>query len=381
MRQEKQAIKLNYLREHNIQLILSALDTCPMSCLELSKKLSISDNGARKIIKQLEDCGAVKVSKCKVTSRTRGNQHIRYELDGRFGYFLVFNFSYYNDKVVLFDFAGNRLYESSFAYPERGGTKEELQLLANQTKQKLLDKGFNINKIINLTLSVSGQVDEKARCFSLSGRFGNFENDPTGSFFQIFENTFLAPVFVRNDVMLMLQGEMGDDPNKEKIVLYVFVGRGVSSALMYKGELVRGRHGYIGEIGDNRFGNDGTLNSNAALPSLRKKCAKYLQTDDLQGLIQAYQNNAETREIVQHGAIVVGTEIANIVNFLGIEMVYLGGEALEFGDEYIRIIQETARQYSRLDVQIYASGNKELAIHGAFLLARSKSVDTIMKKS
>ncbi len=380
MRQEQQAIKLNYLREHNIQLILSALDAQPMSCLELSKKLSISDNGARKIIKMLEDCGAVKVSKKIFVSKKRGNPHIRYELDGKFGYFLVFNFSYYNDKFVLFDFAGNKVYESPFSYPDRNGTREQLLSLAQEAKMKLKENGFDVSKIINVTLSVSGQVDEKARCFTVSGRFRQFESDTSGSFFQIFEQTFSVPVFARNDVMYMLQGEMGDAPNKEKIVLYMFIGRGVSSALMYKGELVRGRHGYVGEIGDNRFGMDETINANVAIPCLCEKCKEYLDTYDLQGLLDAYHKRSEVKTIVQRSAVIIGIEIANIVNFLGIEMVYLGGEALGFGTEYIHTIQETARMYSRMDVQIYESSDSELAIRGALLMARAKSVDLMVGK-
>lgn len=48
MERQKTAIKLNYVREYNIGLITSILYDAPLSCLEMSKRIGISDVGVRK---------------------------------------------------------------------------------------------------------------------------------------------------------------------------------------------------------------------------------------------------------------------------------------------------------------------------------------------
>ena len=50
----KLALQTSYVREYNIKLITSCLYQEPLSCMELSKKIGISDVGIRKIIKELE---------------------------------------------------------------------------------------------------------------------------------------------------------------------------------------------------------------------------------------------------------------------------------------------------------------------------------------
>ena len=188
------------------------------------------------------------------------------------------------------------------------------------------------------------------------------------------------PVYAKNDVMLMLLGETDNNPNIAKTFLYMFVGYGISSAIMYKGEIVTGVRGYAGEIGGNRFGTDSTVSLNASLYRLRIKCRQYLETQDLQGFIKAYNERKEVEEVIQHSALVVGMEIANIANLLGIETVFMSGEALLFGEKYINAVQAAAQKYSIPNVQVHMSVDKDLAVRGALSQARVKAIETIMSR-
>lgn len=92
MERQKTAIKLNYVREYNIGLITSILYDAPLSCLEMSKRIGISDVGVRKIVKQLEQQGMLKVARENTSPRKKGNQHIRYTIDADYGIFLIIDF-------------------------------------------------------------------------------------------------------------------------------------------------------------------------------------------------------------------------------------------------------------------------------------------------
>ena len=87
MSSQKLAMKVNSIRNHNIKVIMSFLYKKPHSCLELSKKIGISDVGVRKIIRELEELNFVKVSREKSAVKTRGNQHIRYTANKEMGLF------------------------------------------------------------------------------------------------------------------------------------------------------------------------------------------------------------------------------------------------------------------------------------------------------
>lgn len=382
MKTESQAIKLNYLRRHNIRLIISLLYKKPMSCLELSQEINISDVGARKIVKQLECHDMIKVFPETDSYRKRGNQHIRYTINADLGYFLVFQITHLVDKYFLFDFSGNVVLERKFSLPLTGITADDLEKLCEETRADLLANGISLDKIINVTLSVPGKVDEQARCFSISNMFRNFENDETGSFFRIFEAAFSAPVYAKNDVMFMLLGETeGGRYGTTDTLLYFFVGYGISTAIMYKGELVTGVRGYAGEIGGNHFGTDSTISMNTSLSRLVQKCSEYLEKNDVPSILKAYRENGTVREIVEKSAEIVGMEIANISNLLGIGTVFLGGDALQFGEKYIDIIRKTANRCSVSKIRILISDHRNIDVRGALSEAKLRAIDMLMERT
>ena len=70
------AINLSYVRAYNVRLIMKILYEKPLSCLELSEKIGISDVGIRKIVKNLQANGMLRVAREENVLRKKGNQHI-----------------------------------------------------------------------------------------------------------------------------------------------------------------------------------------------------------------------------------------------------------------------------------------------------------------
>lgn len=385
MQKEAQAIKLNYVREHNLKLICSLLRKQPLSCLELSREIGISDVGVRKIVKQMEMLNMVQTVSGEEFPRKKGNQHIRYTLNPERGLFLIIDFTHMHDKFAVFDFAGNHLYEEVICWAAaKVVTPEDLYGLIEHIKQSFAERGIEQSKLLNVVLSVPGQVDEASRCFTISHRFINWENDMTGGFYRIFEDAFSVPVIAKNNVALMLLGEAeAGFSSADSPTLYLFVGYGVASAIMYRGEIITGHRGYAGEIGGNSYAESGTLSLNTSIVRQIDKCEPYLRTKDFEGLLEAYGTSPEVKEIVMRGARFVGMEIYNISSLLGVDAVILGGEALQFGQEYIdeirAYVQKRAVTGTVTQVKIHTPTIKDAAVCGALALAEKHSVEYLIR--
>lgn len=375
MERQKTAIKLNYVREYNIGLITSILYDAPLSCLEMSKRIGISDVGVRKIVKQLEQQGMLKVARENTSPRKKGNQHIRYTIDADYGIFLIVDFTHLSDRFVVFDYAGNRLLEQGFVIPYLDVTDDDIRRLIAEIKAALAAAGLENKKLLNVHLSVPGQIDEKSRCFTISHRFKNYENDYSGSFFKLFEDAFGAPVSAKNNVAYMALGEAEHGfSSKYGAAIYIFVGYGVAATVLYKGQVVTGWRGYAGEIGGSKFGRDSTLSLNCSVMRLIIKCADYLETQDFDGLMKAYRTKETVRGIILGSADVLAMFISMFANLIGADVVMLGGESLEYGEDYLGRVKDYVRSHTIAKAEVYPSGLADAAVRGALAEAKKQVV-------
>ena len=106
--QKERALQTNYVRDYNIKLIMSLLYKESLSCQELSKKIGISNNGVKKIIRELEELNAVRLADTTNAIKTKGNQHIRYDVNGDLGIFLIIDFTMPKESFSFYDFGGRK---------------------------------------------------------------------------------------------------------------------------------------------------------------------------------------------------------------------------------------------------------------------------------
>lgn len=377
---KKIALQTNYVRDYNIKLIMSLLYKEHLSCQELSKKISISNNGVKKIILELEELKAVRLVDTRNEVKTKGNQHIRYEINGELGIFLIIDFTKTKESFAIYDFAGRKLYSESFYPPLVYTDESEFDDLILTIKQRIKELGLESKKILNVTISVVGQVDEENRCFTISSRFKLFENDNEGRMYSIFENAFNAPVIMKNNVAFMAIGESeAGFFSEHNMALFIFAGWGIASTVLYNNKPLVGWRGYAGEIGGNKIGEDTTLSLQASIKHNIKKCAQYLETPDFEGLLKAYETNDCVKEIVLNGAKVLATSIAHFCNLLGVDIVMLCGECTEFGEEYLETIQEIVLKQTITRAKVVCSRLKNLVEKGALSIAKKREIEEIIK--
>lgn len=382
MLEQNRAIKLNYVREHNVALITSVLYERPLSCLELSGRIGISDVGVRKIVKELEAQGMLEVAPEENAPRKKGNQHIRYRVNAQYGFFLIVDFTHLNELYAVFDYAGNRILEKrGFDLPFLDVTDEDLANLIAEIKAALRAAGIEESRLLNVQLSVPGQIDEKNRCFTISHRFKNYENDGEGRFFRMFEEAFGAPVSAKNNVAYMALGEAEKGFASEYgCAIYLFVGYGIAATVLYGGEVVQGWRGYAGEIGGSKFGYDSTLSLNCSVKRLEDKCAPYLETVNFEGLLKAYRAGGPVREIILNSADVLAMFISTFSNLIGADVVMIGGEGLEYGAEYLDRVKKYVLSHTIAKAKVVPSARKNAAVFGALAEAKKRVIEDYNEK-
>lgn len=375
MEKQKIAIKLNYVREYNVGLIVNLLYKQSLSCLEISEQIGISDVGVHKIVKQLETRGLLKISQENGFRRKKGNQHIRYTINPEFGIFLIIDFTHLSEKFTVFDYAGNRLLEKRFSVPYVEVNDEDIGRLIQNVKETFAEVGLDKKRLLNIQLSVPGQIDEQSRCFTISHRFKKYENDYSGLFFRLFEDAFGVPVFAKNNVAYMAMGETEHGfSSKYGSAIYIFAGYGIASAVLYEGRIVSGWRGYAGEIGGSRYGKDSTLSLNCSVLRLISKCSPYLETQDFDGLIKAYRTDETVKNIILESAEVLGSFISAFSNLIGADTVMLGGESLEYGEQYLEKVKEYVKNHTIAKADVLFSSLKDAAICGALVSARKQVI-------
>jgi glucokinase len=208
------------------------------------------------------------------------------------------------------------------------------------------------------------------------------------------------PVVVDNDVNALLLGEwtFGRARGRRDVAM-IAAGTGVGGALVLNGALVRGAHGYAGEIGhisvdlDGRAcfcGSRGCIKAYASGPDIASQARELFvrePTPILSGLVRgdvgrldcpavlaaAAEGDPIGVAVVARAAQALGAGVAALVNLCNPEMILLAGGVLEAGGLLLEPIRRWASFYAFeaavRRTEIVRSGfSKESGVQGAAAL-------------
>ncbi len=182
-----------------------------------------------------------------------------------------------------------------------------------------------------------------------------------------FAERYDAPVWVDNDVNVMVLGELRDGlAQGVRDVVYVKVGSGIGAGLVSAGRLHRGAQGCAGDIGhiaaeDHshiicRCGQTGCLEALAGGAALARDGqlaaqsgrSPYLAKLANEGHIitaadvghAALRGDPYSVQLVTFSAKLVGESLSRIVNFFNPSLILIGGGVSEVGDLYLAAVRQ-----------------------------------------
>ena len=338
-----QGYRTENIRKHNMKVIAGLLFKNELSCNEIAQRIGISETAVKKNINQLIENDWVVHSDKEEILRSRGGQHIRYKINGKYGSFVFINFSHDENWFVVTDFSFNKIYREKLVL-STVISREEVERASSRILQVIVVNEYPL-PVRGVVVAVPGQIDNKTGDFIYSSRF---DRSGIHNISKMFIEKFEAPVYVHNDTQFEVMGELehGDFSNNTTIY-YVNIGAGLSSVIVNNSKFVLGTHGIAGEIGNNITEDGDNLHMHCAFGSLIEKTLPYLEEPTAKGLIEAFSKNEYVKECVLNSAEVLAKQLDAITNVLGCDRVVIMGGVRAFGEIYLNRIKEYFNRYPK----------------------------------
>lgn len=310
-------------------------------------------------VNQLVDSGLLQEDGLGISSGGRSPRELKFRADA--GHILVADLGARGVSVGCADLAGAVIGQRHEPCDVTDGPRAVLDRISELFEQ-LLSK--HTGEVWGIGIGVPGPVD------FASGRTVAPPIMPGWDGYDIrghFAARFDAPVWVDNDVNLMVLGELrGGLASGENDVVFVKISTGIGAGLISGGRLHRGAQGCAGDIGHVlgdpsstlvcRCGQSGcleTLAGGAALERDGQRAAAegrspYLAAVVAQGRQVTLSDVSQgmthgdpvARDLMTTSAQYVGETLARIVNFFNPALILIGGTVPDVGDVYLTRIRQ-----------------------------------------
>lgn len=384
--------KQHNIKNANHRLILELFrHNGELSRIDLTRNLGLSASGISKSVEVLIRNKVLLETGTVVTHAGRRPRML--EINRDYGCVAVVDFSSTDTRIAL---ANMRSELIDYVTVPGGSVLEDQHLYAIRDILKtMLDQQSPARKLLAISVATPGDIDRKTGDFLYAPRMRkctirNFRN--------FFYAAFGVDVLVKNDVNLATYGEHLYGAGIEcSNMLYVAMDYGIGSGMVLNGRVFEGARGFAGEIGLWIMDADGMLSEAAQEPAMESKpldgrascfairqivCQRlkngkqsilnsWVRDPDLVEMdmvIKAYaQGDSLCVEVVTQAALQLACALKNIIDFLDVEMVIIGGISRNFGDAYLNTIRTFLEktQPTRVPQLIWADLGHHSTLYGA----------------
>lgn len=357
--------KQHDIKNVNHRLILEQLrHKEKLSRIELARTLSLSAPSISKNVDELIRKNVLLETGTVITSA--GRRPCMVEINRDYGCVAVVDFSSEDTRIALANMRAE-LIDFCTVPGETWVNDAHLQKVKEQLRQ-MLDRQSLLRPLLNISIGTPGDIDRETGEFLYAPRF---QNCSVRNFQRFFHDAFHTDVFVKNDVNLATMGEnlFGAGTGCSNM-LYVSVDYGIGSGMILNGKLYEGSRGFSGEIGlwimdikrtleeyeKAGIPNEDVLDTRVSCFAIQRNVSHMLR-DGQQSILHNWVTKAEDVtidkiikayrlrdplcvDVVKRAALQLACALKNIIDFLDIDMVILGGLSRKFGDDYLDVIRD-----------------------------------------
>lgn len=362
---------------------------------DLAKELDLSIPTVTKFITEMTDEGFINDYGKLETS---GGRHPSlYGLNPDSGYFIGVELNRDTLNIALINFKGELIDSKMGIDYHFENDEKRMDDLVTIIRDYMNQLDLDLNKILNINVSVAGRVDPD-KGFSYS----NYSFEKV-SLAEILTQRLNYPVSIDNDTRAMAFGEfMKGAVEDEKNVIFINLSWGIGMGIIINGKLYTGKSGFSGEFGhvntyDNEIichcGKKGCLETESSgmafhrilldrvkqgensILSERIKANKEVTLDQLIDATQ--REDMLCIEIIEEIGEKLGKQISGLINIFNPELVIIGGALSQTGDYITQPIITSVRKYSlnlvNKDSKIKCSKLLDKAgVIGSCMMARSR---------
>ncbi len=371
----------SYVREYNRRAIINSLLEEDCSATLLAKKHRLSNAAMSSILSDLLSDGYIRKLQVDAKQGCCGRPPVYYTFNAECACIMAILLSNYYVTIVISD-TRMKILDSVTIKTDKYDLSMVCDLVL-KAKSLLENSKYKDIPLSSINLSVPGRVNNKTGELQLSPQFDESIFSESDGIVGLFKKQFGVPVTISNDIWLSCIGEMncgmlsGVDNG-----LLIHVDEGIGGALVLGGKMYDGDHGFSGEVGLMRSSFRGKSDALDEFVSMRVLKAyfselygKKIHTADV---IELYNTDTTAKEYINETAHCLGRKIKDIVELLDVSTIVLSGRAVEFGQEYLDIInQEVSVSINGAKVS-YSKLGKSATIYGTLAKAVKAFTDDIV---
>lgn len=289
-------------------------------------------------------------------------------------------------KLGIVDLIGNiKLYKKIRVSPDF----EEIinHELCPYIESIIKEAGIDRNKILGIGLGIPGVVDPENYIVEFAPLVGIASTKDCKDVIGNLSQSLGLPIFVENDANAAAIGEfvtrkLGVDSD----LVYVSLGTGLGSGIILNGKLRRGKRNTTGEIGymvfDKEFKTSkseaGWMESRINSHALSQRWDCFSKLDSKESLM----NVKKTKDfylLVDYIASNLALSVANISNFMDIDLIVIGGEITEMlGNSLVESLNEYLSRLCVLKVECQFQKCPEPGIVGAASIVTDNKLNELL---
>lgn len=390
----KQSINYNDMQEMNRYLIIKLLMQLGIcSRVELSRLSGLKQATITNIINDFIKIGLV--SEIGSKNGSKGRRSIAISLNSDNYKFIGVRLTRKYISVGIFDITGKSHLIREYKFDVTDGVDNTLKIIETSVNNILNE--YSNDNIIAIGISLPGPFIRTTGIITVN-EFPGWEQVLVEDYFN---NIFHIPVFLEHDAKagVMACWYMNKYNNVNKTLAYVIAGHGIGVGVIVDGKLLRGSTGTFGEMGHTSIdfdgplcqcGSRGCLENYCSTIALSRRIKKSLELGAKSSLnidftfsdiVEAYKNKDDlTVTEVNKNIEYLSIGIVNLVNMVNPDVIIIGDEMVNFGNDFLNILKSNVRNkiipdlYNNLDIRLGNFAEDEVLI-GASIVA----VESILK--
>jgi glucokinase len=315
---------IELIKKINRDLVLESIrNEQPISRAKISRNLGISRSTVSSIVDELIGKKFVVELGYGESTKEGGRRAIELGFNPSSSFGIGVEISSTKLYICIADLDGNVIYKTTFL------PTNQLHVIRDSISKCIDLSPVSLEQIISIGFCIPGTTDSELGIVdSPELQWAAVE------FIPYMKQFFPMPMFINNNVNCMALGEklLGNARNTDDFV-YIFIEKGIGSAIMANGELIQGKNYMAGEIGYfafetdtthkeiNRLGNFGTFDKKASLLAFEQDAVNFYE------LIRKYPElAAEEHQLVDNFVRIFSLGLANMISLLNPEKVIIGGK-------------------------------------------------------
>lgn len=319
----------------------------PISRAEISQKLGLTKATVSSLVEEL-----INAEYCYQTGLGKssgGRRPLMLQFNEKAGYTISCDIGVNYILTVLTDLRGAVLFELFRPFDTNDFTRTvmEVKSMIDECRSEMKESPFSL---VGLAFGVPGLVNNKGIILSTPNLDWIQSNLK-----EIFTDQYQVPVVVENEANAGAYGEktFGAAQYKDYFI-YVSAGIGIGTGIILEGNLIRGAHGFMGEMGHTtivegghlcRCGNRGCWEMYASEMALLSSFSENGDPVDMEALLQRAEKEESVQEAFESIGYFLGIGLTNIIHTFNPQKIVIGNR-LAKAQKYLlpkvrKVIEET----------------------------------------